>query len=818
MSNSYPNMPNPQGQEASPLDYFPKSSHFVIADITSKKPTYPPPLGNEWQVNPAPLEYAKSALDHPKRVVAIRPVSIGYAVVDVDKKHQTLGVDELREVVVESVGEPAFEYRTQSGGIHLWYRALEPAESGKWFYPPEESTEEFEGGDIRSRTGYLIMWDADTVAAGLEHSDQHDYVDVSQWPLKKHERDTNKTTGGKSRIREALDLISPDIYDDWVKVGMALHASDYSIELWEEWSSKSSKYQTGECQKKWLTFDSENASSVTAGTIYQMAGLHGHGGTRDGAGRPVADFPSMKTLGNKVSSRKQSAINFIDGMKPESHLRLDSPVDNDTGRVMHYCNDRVCYTGQAIYVVSDAMWRRLSWKDIKSSAGLFKLINESRQFAIAEVFERIGKEAPVGVDEYCWAMSELPLTGNHVSNVHNTLKSRADSMSFVPPTSMNDRRKHPILPLNNGTGIDLRNGERLSPYEVRQFHLIDTGWNVQPPISKDDFYKEHPEKMEDWEQVEYIMSTRYKEVSDRWSLYLAGHGGKRIDVMRYASDGGKTTWFDTINNAMTGVWGRAEGRGITQENASRFTPLTTQLAQHAGVLLDELHEEVTLSVGFLNRLTDLQQAEETKGLDRIYIPITGTVMMAAHEDAWPSFNSDAQGWENRFKWAVDKTNIDKMTTDEWRLLIQSPASKYCVSHYLIKRCIEQFQDHGSATDARLHQEEQDWCKRAVNDMKRSTSDPLIGWLRDNYMYVDDSSMFVTSASILEKATTAMERGEFATKNRKKLTAKGIAVAMRKSTGIKDLKPDRSTTGSQGRGFRGVVETVEISDLRTKVPS
>jgi P4 family phage/plasmid primase-like protien len=36
---------------------------------------------------------------------------------------------------------------------------------------------------------------------------------------------------------------------------MALKNSGYSCELWDEWSRKSSKYKSGECYKKWATFD-----------------------------------------------------------------------------------------------------------------------------------------------------------------------------------------------------------------------------------------------------------------------------------------------------------------------------------------------------------------------------------------------------------------------------------------------------------------------------------------------------------------------------------------------------------------------------------
>lgn len=70
-------------------------------------------------------------------------------------------------------------------------------------------------------------------------------------------------------VEELVDLINPiyaDIYDDWIRVGMALKDWDAGLLwLWKRWSQSSSKYKTGECSYRWSSF---NSSGITYRTIY----------------------------------------------------------------------------------------------------------------------------------------------------------------------------------------------------------------------------------------------------------------------------------------------------------------------------------------------------------------------------------------------------------------------------------------------------------------------------------------------------------------------------------------------------------------------
>lgn len=81
---------------------------------------------------------------------------------------------------------------------------------------------------------------------------------------------------------DALTYISADDYDSWIKVGMALKHEGHPLSDWEAWSTKSAKYRNGECEKKWNSFNEQNAGKiVTGGTIIDLAKQNGYEVTKD---------------------------------------------------------------------------------------------------------------------------------------------------------------------------------------------------------------------------------------------------------------------------------------------------------------------------------------------------------------------------------------------------------------------------------------------------------------------------------------------------------------------------------------------------------
>lgn len=73
--------------------------------------------------------------------------------------------------------------------------------------------------------------------------------------------------------REYLNYIDPSCdYDTWLKVGMALKNEGEPFELFDEWSSRSSKYKgTADCRSKWDSFTRTEGDLVMGGTLYTFA-------------------------------------------------------------------------------------------------------------------------------------------------------------------------------------------------------------------------------------------------------------------------------------------------------------------------------------------------------------------------------------------------------------------------------------------------------------------------------------------------------------------------------------------------------------------
>jgi hypothetical protein len=86
------------------------------------------------------------------------------------------------------------------------------------------------------------------------------------------DKSPNSATSDEPKIREALKFISADNYDQWLKVGMALHSWDRTKGLcvFDEWSQTvPEKYNAEELAKKWRSF--HEGDGVTIGTVFHLA-------------------------------------------------------------------------------------------------------------------------------------------------------------------------------------------------------------------------------------------------------------------------------------------------------------------------------------------------------------------------------------------------------------------------------------------------------------------------------------------------------------------------------------------------------------------
>ena len=72
-----------------------------------------------------------------------------------------------------------------------------------------------------------------------------------------------------AEIQSALSAVSADCgYDEWKDIGMALKSAQLPVAMWDAWSSKSSKYTPGLCEKKWTSF---KGTGISIGTLFHYA-------------------------------------------------------------------------------------------------------------------------------------------------------------------------------------------------------------------------------------------------------------------------------------------------------------------------------------------------------------------------------------------------------------------------------------------------------------------------------------------------------------------------------------------------------------------
>lgn len=97
----------------------------------------------------------------------------------------------------------------------------------------------------------------------------------------------------RAEVRRALALITDsDDRDQWLKIGMALHAefagSDEGFDLWSHWSRQSLKFDERDQRQKWKSF---RRGGVGIGTLFEIAKAYGW--ERQSVGYCESDFDDL---------------------------------------------------------------------------------------------------------------------------------------------------------------------------------------------------------------------------------------------------------------------------------------------------------------------------------------------------------------------------------------------------------------------------------------------------------------------------------------------------------------------------------------------
>jgi P4 family phage/plasmid primase-like protien len=111
-----------------------------------------------------------------------------------------------------------------------------------------------------------------------------------------------------------------DDYDIWITAGQALHSLDESLlDVWDDWSKQSSKYQPGECHRRWQSFTKGGGRGI--GSLVHIAKQNGWTQKKDSSALPVSD-----EMLDQVSQKLEEVESAIpDQIATGVEEKLDSP-------------------------------------------------------------------------------------------------------------------------------------------------------------------------------------------------------------------------------------------------------------------------------------------------------------------------------------------------------------------------------------------------------------------------------------------------------------------------------------------------------------
>ncbi|WP_298106315.1 VapE domain-containing protein [Bradyrhizobium sp.] len=96
----------------------------------------------------------------------------------------------------------------------------------------------------------------------------------------------SRTPADRALVERALNVVTDDSYDVWIKIGAALHNEfgEDGFDLFDAWSARSNKYEAGEVQRKWS--DCAGMTDITIATVFHFANEAAPGWRGGVPGRP----------------------------------------------------------------------------------------------------------------------------------------------------------------------------------------------------------------------------------------------------------------------------------------------------------------------------------------------------------------------------------------------------------------------------------------------------------------------------------------------------------------------------------------------------
>lgn len=189
-------------------------------------------------------------------------------------------------------------------------------------------------------------------------------------------------------LLEKLSYIPSDDYDTWLTVGMALKHEGFGWEVWDEWSRSSTKYQEGVCERKWRSFNEQNAGEpATGGTIDHLARL---GGWTDDYGEELllgqviqdmaptrgyvfvdksTERENLPEFSEDTYDPRADALAYLNGMfEPDEYIGFNGVFTRKDDRLVPTVNAHAFTASSVIHDIETGPMKKLGVTDLREQA------------------------------------------------------------------------------------------------------------------------------------------------------------------------------------------------------------------------------------------------------------------------------------------------------------------------------------------------------------------------------------------------------------------------------------------------------------------
>jgi len=251
----------------------------------------------------------------------------GLVGIDLDGITETAERAERAQRIIDAC-DSYTEHSPSGNGVHIFCRG---------------TTETFKsnllGIEVFSKAQFLTM-------TGQPYGDPRPLREVPADTFQKLKRTVKKTSHDETapvqrqpvqatgdKIHDALAYVTPDCgYDEWLRIGMALHAElgDGGLSVWDSWSARSAKYPGNrEVAAHWRSFKS--GGGVTIATLYGLA--------KDAGWKPPArERPTVRRKEPETQTDASKPPTIIDPKAPLNTARQFVTECHTDGNVatLHY--------------------------------------------------------------------------------------------------------------------------------------------------------------------------------------------------------------------------------------------------------------------------------------------------------------------------------------------------------------------------------------------------------------------------------------------------------------------------------------------------